>query len=128
MRNTVVLHYAGGDIRKGTIDDFFPNKSVFHFQEAATSTILEVSLSDLKAVYFVKDFAGRADYQEKDDTELVGFGKKIMVSFKDGETQIGYTQGFSPGRAGFFLFPADPESNNDRIFVATSATVKIDFL
>ena len=128
MRNTVVLHYADRKIRKGTTDDFFPNKNAFHLTEQGSGETHEVSIYDLKAVYFVKSFEGNADYQERTDTELVGFGKKIKVTFKDGETQIGYTQGFSPGRGGFFVFPADPGSNNDRVYVVTAATEKVDFI
>ena len=35
-------------------------------------------------------------------------GRKIKVLFKDGETIVGTTQGYQPGRPGFFLVPADP--------------------
>jgi hypothetical protein len=128
MQNTVVLHFIGGKVRKGITEDFFPNKDRFHFREQESGEIAEIRLSELKAVYFVKSFDGKADYREKSDVERVGCGKKIRVSFRDGETQVGYTQGFSPGRAGFFVFPADPDCNNDRVFVVTAATAKIDFI
>lgn len=60
--------------------------------------------------------------------ERTGLGKKIQVDFKDGEILVGYSQGFTPNRPGFFVFPADPESNNDRIFVFTAATKAVCFL
>jgi hypothetical protein len=60
--------------------------------------------------------------------ERRGFGRKMRVLFRDGETIIGYTQGFSPARQGFILFPGDPGSNNDRIFIVTAATEEINFL
>lgn len=47
---------------------------------------------------------------------------------KDGETQDGYTQGFSANRPGFFIFPGDPDCNNDRVFVITAATDRINFI
>ena len=82
----------------------------------------------LKAVYFVKTYEGRPAYNERTDIERIGFGKKIKILFKDGETQIGYTQGYTPNRSGFIVFPADPESNNERIYVVTAATSKIEFI
>ena len=128
MQNTVVLHYSNGTIQKGTTDDFFPNKDTFHFMEKDNGEVRKILISDLKAVYFVKFFEGNPTYQERDDVARVGFGKKIMVQFKDGETQVGYTQGFSPDRPGFFYFPTDPESNNERVFVVKAATDKVHFI
>jgi uncharacterized protein DUF6982 len=128
MLNTVVLHFVNGKIQKGTTDDFFPNKDLFHFCDKESGEIKPVHVNDLKAVFFVKCFEGDSVYQERTDIERVGFGKKIRVCFKDGETQVGYTQGFSPNRAGFFVFPADPESNNDRVFVINAATDTIQFI
>jgi hypothetical protein len=60
--------------------------------------------------------------------ERTGFGKKIQVDFKDGETVVGYSSGFTKNRPGFFVFPADPQSNNDRIYVLTSATEDVRWL
>ena len=51
-----------------------------------------------------------------------------QVEFTDGEVLIGYTQGYSPTRNGFFVVPADIKNNNDRIYVIASATEKISFL
>ena len=128
MLNTVVLHFSNGTIQKGTTDDFFPNKDKFHFKEKDKVEIREIRLGDLKAVYFVKSFEGDPNYRERDDVTRVGFGKKIKVNFKDGETQVGYTQGFTPDRAGFFFFPVDPDSNNDRVFVVKAATDRVQFI
>jgi hypothetical protein len=128
MRNKVVLHFIGGRIRKGTSEDFFPNKDRFHFQDNDQPGIHQIRVADLKAIFFVKTFEGRPEYNECHDIERSGFGRRIKVCFKDGETQIGYTQGFSPGRPGFFVFPADPDSNNERIFVSASATSQIELL
>lgn len=128
MLNTVVLHFSNGEIQKGITEDFFPNKDMFHFKERDKGAVSEVRLGDLKAVFFVKSFEGNSEYRERDDLVRVGFGKKIKVHFKDGETQVGYTQGFSSERPGFFVFPADPDSNNDRIFVVTAAADKVQFI
>jgi hypothetical protein len=49
-------------------------------------------------------------------------GKKIAVQFKDGELLCGYSLSYSPDRIGFFMFPADPGTNNLRVFVIKTAT------
>jgi hypothetical protein len=128
MQNKVVVHTADGTILKGTTADFFPNKETFHLQEDGSGETHNIAVASLKAVYFVKSFAGRPTYQEKSDVERTGCGRKIKISFNDGEIQFGYTQGYAPNRVGFFVFPADAESNNDRIYVITAATRKVEFL
>jgi hypothetical protein len=128
MLNKVVLHFVGGKIQKGTTEDFSPNKETFHLKDSDSGTNTQINFPNLKAVFFVKSFAGDPAYQEKTDTERAGFGKKIRVVFYDNETQIGYTQGFAPNRPGFFIFPADPNSNNERIFVITKSTREVQFV
>jgi len=128
MQNKVVVHIVGGKILKGTTANFFPNREVFHLQEKENGENLEISVSILKAVYFVKAFEGSPEYDERTNMARVGCGRKIKIYFKDGETQIGYTQGYTPGRSGLFVFPVDPESNNERIYIVAASTSKIEFL
>ncbi len=127
MVNKVVLHFVGGKILKGTTEDFFPNKETFNVKDSKTGTNTQINFLNLKAVFFVKSFVGNPAYQEKIDAERVGFGKKIRIVFKDCETLIGYTQGYTPNRPGFIVFPADPNSNNERIFVITKSTSEVKF-
>jgi len=128
MQNKVVVHYSGGLLLKGITNDFFPNKDLFHVIDEDTGELREVVLTELKAVFFVKGFEGESQYQDRTDVERTGFGKKIQVDFKDGETVVGYSSGFTKNRPGFFVFPADPQSNNDRIYVITSATEDVCWL
>lgn len=128
MQNTVVVHIPGGTLLKGVTNNFFPNKDRFHLTDKDTGEIHEVPFTGLKAVFFVKGFEGDRTYKERTDVERTGFGKKIQVDFNDGEILVGYSQGFTPNRPGFFVFPVDPESNNDRIYVLTAATRSIRFL
>ena len=125
--NKVVAKCKDNTMRKGTTRDFFPNKSQFHLEEM-NGEILEINVEDLKAVFFVKNFEGNKAHQKSYDDNVAGGGKKIKVRFFDGETVVGYTLGYSPDRQGFFLTPADLQGNNERIFVVTSATEKIEFL
>ncbi len=128
MKNKVVVHYPGGPLVKGITNDFFPNKDVFHLVDESTGELREVSLTGPKAVFFVKAFDGDSSYQDRADVERTGFGKRIQVDFKDGERLVGYCHGFAKDRQGFFVFPADPNSNNDRVFVITAATEEVRFL
>jgi len=127
-QSTVVVHARGGVLQKGVTNDFFPNKDRFHVTDKDSGEVREVQLKGLKAVFFVKSYEGDQAYRERQDVERAGFGKKIKVRFKDGETQVGYTQGFSPARPGFFFFPADPDANNERVFVVNDATVEVRFV
>lgn len=49
------------------------------------------------------------------------------MTFKDGEVLVGTTQGYQPGRPGFFLEPADRASNIERCFVVAAATREVSF-
>lgn len=128
MQNQIIVRFSDGKILKGTTADLFPNKTVFHLQEKDGGSLQEIDIFRLKAVYFVKSFEGRPDYTERTDAERVGLGRKIKVHFKDGETLVGYTQGYAPNRDIFIVFPCDPESNNEKVFVVTKSTDVVSFL
>ena len=127
MQNLIIVRYSDGKVLKGTTADLFPNKAVFHLKNNDSGMIEEIDIKYLKAVYFVKSFEGNSAYQEKTDIERVGLGKKIKVHFKDGETLVGYTQGYTPTRDIFIVFPADPDSNNEKVFVVTKSTTSVGF-
>ena len=125
--NKVVVKFKDNTLAKGKTSDLFPNKSLFHL-EKTNGEIIEVNMEDLKAVFFVKDYEGNKDRKDNYNDEIAAGGRKIKVSFSDGETIIGYTLGYSADRQGFFLTPADLQGNNERIFVVKSATEKVEFL
>ena len=124
--NKVVVHYLNGTILKGSTQDFAPNRPQFHLIPLDTEDTIKIKASELKAVYFVKDFTGSPGRRDIDGFNIPGTvvqGKKIAVTFPDGELLCGTTLSYTPGRAGFFLLPIDPGSNNLRIYViSTSAT------
>lgn len=128
----VVARYINGKRVKGLSQDFFPNKDHFHVSPADNPSAekVEILLKDLKAVFFVRDFAGNYQYDERKEY-IQGdkpSGRKIEVTFKDGEVLVGTTLGYEPNRPGFFLFPADPKSNNIRVFAVTTAVKKVRYL
>jgi hypothetical protein len=131
-RAKVVVRHADGRILKGHTFDFYPNKARFHLftSEDATGDPIEVSVADLKAVFFVRNFAGDPGYNERKQFPE-GFqlaGRRVEVTFVDGEVLVGSTTGDDPRRPGFFVVPADPRSNNLRVFAVTSAVSKVRYL
>ncbi len=132
--NKIVARYFDGRVLKGFSVDFLPTKPTFHLTPADSppqSKPLEVRLSDLKAIFFVKDLAGKPQpytRRQEFDPKKPPIGRKIRIVFKDGELLVGTTQGYDPGRPGFFVVPADSESNNDRIFVVRGATQQVSFI
>jgi hypothetical protein len=128
----VVVHFSGGKLIKGFTDDFFPNKERFHVIRADNHSgeAIEVSTKDLKAVFLVRDFIGDSLYIER-KKYIEGekpSGKKVEVTFIDGEVLIGSTLGYDANRQGFFVFPADPKSNNIRMYAVSSAVEKVPYL
>lgn len=126
--NRVVAHFTDGKLLKGTTQDFFPNRPRFHLQ-AEGGVAHDIRCRDLKALFFVREFAGNAGRRD-----VRGFlnspgetaqGKKIAVRFKDGELLCGYSLSYMPDREGFFMFPSDSGSNNLRIYVVVAATVEV---
>lgn len=130
--NKIVARYADGRTIKGTTVDFFPTKDLFHVNvtDGNGPRLVEVSLKDLKALFFVKDFAGRPDRRKVNefDPSKPVLGRKLKVVFKDGEVLVGTTTGYQPGRPGFFLVPADADSNTERCYVVTASTQDVSFL
>jgi len=64
----IVIRFADGRIEKGYSQDLSPNKLTFHlFKNVSKGAInhKEIRVADLKAVFFVKAFAGNPDYKER---------------------------------------------------------------
>lgn len=128
--NKVVAHFADGRIVKGVTSDFLAAKDAFHLapaDAAAGARPLDVRVSELKALFFVKDFGGVSGRRRAQDFEKPPVGRKIKVTFKDGEILVGTTQAYQAGRPGFFVVPADP-GNNERCFVVSAATKEVSLL
>jgi hypothetical protein len=128
----VVGRYNDGRVVKGLSQDFFPNKDRFHISPGnkPSAETVEILLKELKAVFFVRDFVGDSQYNERKEYAEgeKPAGRKIEVTFRDGEVLVGTTLGYDPSRLGFFLFPADPKTNNVRVFAVTTSVKKVRFL
>lgn len=128
VRNRIVVHYKDGTLRKGYTHDFNPVRETFHLTADSSgdgNAVHEVKVTDLIAVFFVKNLVGDRYYSEKksfddvDSSKLKGL--KIKVTFCDGEVIRGVTLGYNRNKKGFFVAPVDPRSNNERIYVVSDA-------
>jgi len=127
----VVARFCDGRTVKGTTQDFVPNRTTFHIYPGGdeSSKALAVNLDTLKALFFVKSFTGRRTHVENYDFErFKGYGRRCRVTFQDGELIAGYITGYSPERPGFFLVPAEANSNNDRVFIVNKAVRSVDWI
>lgn len=127
----VVARFQDGRILKGTTRDFSSLRTVFHLHPEgdAGAPAVKILLAALKAVFFVRTLEGdRSHIEEADFQHAKGQGRRIRVTFKDGETLVGFTVGYAPNRPGFFFTPADPDSNNLRAFIVSTAVARVEFL
>jgi hypothetical protein len=129
----IVVRYLSGKVIKGHTQNFFPNKPSFHLTPLEGENIkgpIEVSLDQLKGIFFVRDFIGDKTFKESNQPAPgeKPQGRLIEVTCKDGEVMVGTTSGYDPKRAGFFLFPVNTRGNNTKAFIISSAVGKTRFL
>ncbi len=125
----VVARFLDGRTIKGTTRDFGPNKDLFHLfpwgEEGDQA--LDIIIGALKAIFFVKSYEGNSKHVEDNSFgSAKGQGRRILVHFKDGEVLGGFTMGYNPKSQGFFLTPADPDSNNIRAYIVNAAVNKVE--
>jgi hypothetical protein len=126
----VVVKYLNGKIMKGFMQNFSPNKESFHLIPADRSSggSVEVLVKHLKAIFVVRDFIGNPQYDERKkyaEGEKPS-GLKLEVTFADGEVIVGSSPlGYDSKKQGNFIVPADPNSNNIRVFVVSSAVKSV---
>jgi hypothetical protein len=125
----VVVRFMDGRILKGTTRDFAPNKPAFHLFPwgEETDKALEIPVGALKAVFFVKSYEGNKSHAAGNTFDGArGQGRKLLVTFKDGEVLAGFTMGYNPKNQGFFMIPADQKSNNARVYVVNGSVGKVE--
>jgi len=121
----IVIRYGDGKIVKGHTSNFSPMAPSFILHllspEGQSSTVT-VEIVQLKAIFFVHDFAGNPRYKDKPSFEDKHpyMGRPVEVHLKDGEVMQGYTPNYDPSMPGFFVFSADPQSNMIKAFVINS--------
>lgn len=131
--NKVIARYIDGRMVRGMTPDFNPMKDFFHVNLHGSepgAEAIKIDTSELKALFFVRDFTGNPGYDESTefDPNHPPGTRRTRVVFKDGEVMMGYATGYRSDRPGFFLEPADPNSNNERCFIVIAATEDVSFV
>jgi len=120
----VVARYVDGKVLKGYAD-FDPNQPSFCLVpiENPDGEGIEVQVRDLKALFFVRSFAGDPAYSESKDLYQIRppGTRKVTVEFVDGEELVGYAKQYGSQRPGFYFTPLDPRSNNLKVFAVFDA-------
>lgn len=126
----VVARYRDGRLVKGLTYDFQVGRARLHvFPTTRPSQAASVDVADLKAVFFVRDLVGNPRYQERrafpEGSARTLPGARVAVTFVDSEILVGTVEAGSWSAAGLVLVPADPESNNLRVYVVSSAVQSV---
>jgi hypothetical protein len=125
----VIARYLDGRLLKGYTSDFNVMRPQLHLSENPCSgDALFVPLTQLKALFFVRDFGGDSSHVEQKVFVTPPQGRKIEVTFVDGEVLVGSTLSYRTEGYGFFVHPADTRGNNIRVFVSSGALRHVRFL
>jgi hypothetical protein len=125
----VVARFRNGAVVRGYTNDFHPSKAHLHVTlENTDRDPVFLELSQLKAVFFVRQFAGDSSRVDRNEFDHGRHGRKIEVVFEDGEVLRGTTLAYRTDGSGFFVIPADAASNNRRVFVSPGATLEVRLL
>jgi hypothetical protein len=129
MSARVVARYTDGRLLKGISMDVDPGRPTFHVRPPEGRAV-EVSLADLKALFFVRTLEGNPAHNEvrkPDPADSRARGSTIVsLRFADGEEMVGLTIRYPPNRPYFFIVPVDATSNNIRILVNRAAVVSME--
>lgn len=130
-KNKIVARFNDGRVMKGFTDNLNPDLPYFMLSPAGgQGKPVAIDILQLKAIFFVRDFAGsrlrkdRSNFAEKQEYQ----GRRIEVQFKDGEKFIGSTACYGPEMRGFFIFPADTESNTIKVFAVAGSVKSVRWL
>jgi hypothetical protein len=128
MRQThkIVVHYLDGSLLKGHARFFFHHQMHLLIQTMEGEEQL-IPFSAVKAVFFVRSFTGDRHRHDKKDfvPGSPSFGQMVRVTFLDGEVIPGRSMNYRPEDRGFYLKPADPESNNEIIYVPQASVREV---
>jgi len=122
----VIARLASGLVLRGNTVDFTPERPMLRINPDEVGRGVEVKLADLKALFFPKvEEPPRRRPPRYAQPDPIKDGKRIVVRFPDGEWMSGHTLSYRPEKVGFFLFPDDPESQHEKIFILSAATEEV---
>jgi hypothetical protein len=124
----LVVRYVDGRMLKGYAKAFIPSRGYVNVSprpDAPAESAVSVPLAQLKAIFFVHDLNRLPD----DAPQTLGCtGRRVEVTFSDGEVLRGATLNYTSTGRGFFVWPEDRRTNNIRAFVVRSAVRRAQLL
>lgn len=108
-----------GEGLEGNLILFDPNTGILTLRIGSQKRNLDCSA--LKAIFFLR----RPTASPLPESRLKPGGKKVCVTFADGEKITGYSYGLHPLQKGFYLFPVQANNRNERIYVIRKNTLRI---
>lgn len=127
----VVVRYVDDTVLRGYTNDFHPDRAHLHLCPTVACPAAErlmVPVARLKAVFFVRDLHGDPHRVDRQAFDHLPRGRRLEVTFRDGEVIVGSTMNYKPQGQGFFLQPADSRGNNVRVYVVTGAIRHLRFV
>lgn len=124
----VVLRYLNGEMEKCLIKPYISCSIKVIQVIKQDGSVRTIPIKDLKAIFFVKELNGKGHKKgswEQEDPNALKVGKKIVVTFKDGEKIKGKVLAEWQKGEGFFIYPIEKDSNNLKIFVVKSSIIDI---
>jgi hypothetical protein len=127
----LVVRYLDGRLLKGYGAEFQPTSGAIHLwtdPNAPNGSKVIIPLHHLKAVFFVHDFEGNPSHVLSPlGASVKQTGRRIIVTFVDGEVVEGTTLSYAATGPGFFVTPTNSKTNNLKIFVTSVAVRHVQF-
>lgn len=122
---TVIARLTSGLVIQGLNTDFNPERTSFRVTCPEGGRGVEVKMKDLKALFFLRGESPAPDFRRArgwvPPPDPVRDGKKVAVTFKDGETMVGYTLGYRPEKVGFWFYPGMASSPHEKVWICATA-------
>lgn len=128
-KQRLVVRFADGRVLKGTSYTIDVNSRGFYIdpKDALSddeSAQVFVRFSDLKAVFFVRDFDGKFD-EKQQHPEWFPEGHEMIVKFKDGEIIEGYAlKTYDENAPRFHLIPKE-QGNNISVLIERQCVMRL---
>jgi hypothetical protein len=131
-RPKVVARSRRGDRFKGYLQDGRALVKGELLMRSPEGVDLPLDLEKLKGIFFVRDYEGDKNYLENKNltSDPDRKGVRARIRFDDNETLEGVVENSIEllTAKGFFFWPADPEANNELIYVVKSALIGFSVL
>jgi Family of unknown function (DUF6982)/PilZ domain len=127
----IVIRYNNGNMLKGFTHNFVATKGFIHVSADPLASLdgrTAVPFTEVKAIFFVRDHEGNPGYAESKTLDPSIRGRNVSVIFADGEELVGTSVNYNSSAPGFFVHPADLESNNERVFIVAASVRAVKFL